>query len=67
MMIYWQDLRKAKMCHKGARQWFSHYGLDWSDFVHNGIDSAILLSTGDAYAKQLIETVEQWEAAKAKQ
>ncbi|MFW6002385.1 MAG: hypothetical protein ACOCQD_03515 [archaeon] len=36
--MYVQDLRKAKYCLKGSRRMFKRLGLDWQDFLKNGID-----------------------------
>lgn len=38
-----QDLRAAGVC-RDARFWFQKYGLDWKDFIKNGVDSELLLS-----------------------
>jgi len=38
MKIYMSDLRKAKMCAKGARSFAGRNGIDWTDFLKNGID-----------------------------
>lgn len=43
------------MCSRGARQWFGRYGLDWSDFLKNGIDEEEVLSTGDAMGRLVVE------------
>lgn len=48
-------------CRGGAKEWFRTHGLDWRDFVRNGIDEAELLATGDAFA---IATV-QWAHERA--
>ncbi|HVI60142.1 MAG TPA: hypothetical protein VM619_14885 [Luteimonas sp.] len=49
-------------CNRGGRAWFERHGLDWSDFVHNGIDESALLSTGDGLAIKLVEWARQSEA-----
>lgn len=37
-MIYAADVKRAGYCMKGARAWFErHEGLDFNDFVRNGI------------------------------
>jgi hypothetical protein len=43
-------------CSRGTRAWFAKYGLDYSDFLKNGIEEEKLLSTGDPLA---VATVEQ--------
>lgn len=50
-------------CRKGARAWFKRQQLDWDDFRHNGIDSAVLVATGDAFALALVAAAEQAEEA----
>lgn len=44
-------------CARGARRWAERMGLSWTDFVFHGIDSDILLATGDAMAQRLVEHV----------
>lgn len=48
-------LRKARICMGGARRFWARHGLDWSDFVDNGIPEEKLLATGDAQAKRVVE------------
>lgn len=42
-----EDFRPAGICPR-ARFWFARHGLDWRDFVKNGIDLANLRATNDA-------------------
>lgn len=49
-------------CNSGGRAWFARHGLDWHDFVHEGIDEAALLATGDGMALQLVEWARQCES-----
>jgi hypothetical protein len=42
------------MCALGQRSFFEHYGLDFRDFLKNGIDAETLLATGDANAKLVV-------------
>ncbi|MDF3932926.1 hypothetical protein [Pseudomonas citronellolis] len=42
-------------CHGKARDFFSEHGLDWMDFVQNGIDEQLLVDTGDGLALLLVE------------
>ncbi len=53
MKIYMSDIRNAKMCARGTRAFFILHGLDFQDFLKNGIDAEIILSTKDAMAIQL--------------
>lgn len=41
-------------CAQGGRDWFARHGLDWSDFVHRGIDATTLEATGDGMALALV-------------
>lgn len=55
MLITITDIRLAGHCVAGSRDWFAAYGLDFRDFIRNGIDAEVLLATGDALAEQVIE------------
>lgn len=44
------DIRKVGICAAGARRWFSANGLDFRDFMANGIPASVLDATGDAQA-----------------
>jgi hypothetical protein len=49
------DIRAAKMCSGGARDFFIKHDLDWKDFLANGIDAQKLIETGDAMALRVVE------------
>lgn len=51
-------VRQAKMCSSGAREFFERHGLDWQDFLNNGIDAEKLRATGDAMAIQVVKVAE---------
>lgn len=55
MIITIDDIIKAGICASGARRWFNAHGLDFRDFMRNGIDAELLLATGDAYARQVVD------------
>lgn len=57
MRIYMSDLRKAKMCARGSRAFFLRHGLDWQDFLANGIDIEIAEKFDDAMIRQVVEYV----------
>ena len=59
MKIYITDVRKAKMCGRGARQFFIRHNLDWMDFVKNGIEERVLIETKDAMALRCIDIAKQ--------
>lgn len=54
-VIRMPDLRSAKMCSRGARSFFEVHGLDWQDFLKNGILASKLEATGDLMALRLVE------------
>lgn len=47
-------VREAKMCSRGARDFFAKHGLDWQEFLSEGIDSDKLEATGDAMALEVV-------------
>lgn len=55
MRVHVRHLRTAKICVPGARDWWARRGLDWRDFVRNGIDAETLLETGDPDAVRVVE------------
>ncbi|MBJ8552674.1 hypothetical protein [Acinetobacter bereziniae] len=55
MKIYMSDIRNAKMCARGTRAFFILHGLDFQDFLKNGIDAEKILNTKDAMAIQVVE------------
>lgn len=59
MIITMRDIRAAKMCSGGARRFFDRHGLDWKDFLDNGIESEIVLATGDAMARKVVEVANE--------
>tara|TARA_B100000519_G_scaffold170166_1_gene155725 strand:- start:3589 stop:3759 length:171 start_codon:yes stop_codon:yes gene_type:complete len=50
-----RDIRAAKQCSRGARAFFERHGLDWQDFLENGVPAEKLLATGDAMAERTVE------------
>ena len=47
-------------CHSQARLFFQRHGLDWLAFVRGaGVDSDVLLATGDALAISLVGYVQE--------
>lgn len=54
-IIRMPDIRAAFMCSKGSREFFRLHGLDWQDFLRNGIPASTLLATGDVMAQRLVE------------
>ena len=50
-------------CRGGARDFFRAHGLDWQDFVRNGIAAERLEATGDAVALELVAWARACEGA----
>lgn len=55
MIITMSHVRKARMCSSGAREFFRRHNLDWSEFLRSGIQSEVLIATGDAMALKVVE------------
>jgi hypothetical protein len=53
--------KRPGFCRGGSRDWFVAHGLDWHDFVKNGIDSAKLEATGDGLALALVKWAKECE------
>jgi len=50
------DVQLAGYCiGKGAKPWFKAHGLDFRDFLKNGILAADLIAAGDAHAVRVVE------------
>lgn len=52
-----RDVRDAGLCVRGARVWFTKHGLDFKNFVVNGIvvEEVQAVSRNDAFAVRVIE------------
>ncbi len=46
---------RVGFCAKQARLFFARHGLDWAQFVREGIAASALENTGDALALRLVE------------
>lgn len=62
MIVYNRHIRAADLCSRGARKWFDSHGLDWSDFLTNGIDEEILLGLNDGLANRVIDVARRESA-----
>jgi hypothetical protein len=45
---------KPGFCLPKSRVWARRHGLDWRDFIRNGIDIEMLESINDAFAQALV-------------
>ena len=55
MIIRPDDMAKVGYCAAGVRRWFIANGLDFRDFIKNGIDADVLIATGDALTQRVID------------
>lgn len=51
------DLRRAGHCASGIRRWFEAQGLDFRDFLKNGIDEETLRATGDGQVLNALDSI----------
>lgn len=49
------DVRLAGHCVAGARDWFGRHGLDFRDFIRNGIAEETFLASGDGIAVEIVK------------
>lgn len=59
VLVTIQDIRGAHLCSAGAREWFTQHGLDWDDFVKNGMDSDRGKDIDDVMMQQVIRNAEK--------
>jgi len=52
-------------CRGKSRAWFLRHGLDWTDFVRNGIAASKLEATGDGLALALVKWARESGATEA--
>ena len=50
VMVYMSHVRSSGQCSRGAREWFTSRGLDFSDFLRNGLKVEIVEALGDELA-----------------
>ena len=55
MKITMSDVRSIGLCSAGSRKFFKKHNLDWNEFLTNGIDQEVLLSTNDGMARWVVE------------
>lgn len=47
VIVRMEHCRELRYCARGVRELFARYGLDYTDFLNNGIDSDKLLEATD--------------------
>ena len=55
MLITIDDVRRAGYCASGARAWFRARGMNFADFLKNGMDSEDFLEQGDELAQTVVD------------
>lgn len=55
VIVTMKDIRGARQCSRGARDFFERHGLSWADFLKHGIPAEQLAATGDKMALQVVE------------
>lgn len=50
LTVYVADHQSIGYCNRISRRWAARHGLDYADYVRNGIAATRLLGTGDALA-----------------
>lgn len=56
------DVLACETCHTGAKYLADKYGVDWWDFLENGIDATKLEGIDDINVKNAIAAAKQREA-----
>jgi hypothetical protein len=59
VIVTHHHMREIGYCNRGARLFCSQYGIDWADFLENGITADRLRATGDAQAERLADHAEK--------
>lgn len=55
MIITMADVRAARMCSRGTREFLARHGVDWKTFLSQGVSADVLIATGDAMALRVVE------------
>ena len=54
-----EHMRAAKYCAGASRKWFASAGLDWNDFLTNGIPADKLRAAGNPLVEKVITEAER--------
>ena len=57
------DIRALGYCNRGSRKWFRDHGLDWAEFMQNGIDVRQLAHIDDAMVTKAVNYAKAREAS----
>lgn len=50
-----EHVRACGFCSRGTRQWFARHGLDWSEFVAQGLPASVFEATGDGLGLKVVQ------------
>lgn len=68
LLITTKHLRKCGYCLvPGGQKWFVHHGLDWKNFVRNGLPEEAFDGINDALVKAVIRAAREEAAAQEPQ
>ena len=59
MIITIKHARMAGYCSEGMRIFAKRHNYSWAEFLRQGVDEKILLSTGDSMAIQIVEKAKE--------
>lgn len=62
MKIRINDVRATGHCVQGIQYWFASMGLDFREFMRDGIDSEVILATEDALARRVVSQIQKMKA-----
>lgn len=54
MRVYIKHARACGYCARGMRAFFDKHGLDFAQFLKEGVDAELLLKTGDEMARAAV-------------
>lgn len=58
MIVRVHHIRAARLCMRGARNWFAQHGLDWNDFLTNGLPADAVRALNDPFADRTLAAAE---------
>lgn len=61
MIVRTNHCQEMGYCMRRVRPWFAQHGLDFVDFVNNGIEAEKLLATDDEFARNIVAYVVERE------
>jgi|GEM_PF-1907743 len=54
IIVTMADVTRAGICPRGTKGWFADNGLDFRDFLKNGISATRMLAVGDAHGALVV-------------